>query len=432
MYDIRNPEYWDDAALEKEMHRVFDICHGCRMCFSYCPSFPELFDRIDEHEQRGEGETEALTRAEMERVVDLCYQCKLCFVKCPYTPPHEWNVDFPRLVLRAKAVRARKHGVSLQDRFLGDPDALGKLAGWMPAVANAVNRMPAARALMERVVGIHRERNLPEFHRPFRRWHEAHAKDPHAVDEEDQVVLFTTCVVSYHEPDIGAAVVQVLERNGKRAHLVYERCCGMPYLDGGDVEAAQRNAHVNVTELAAFARRGTPILVPQPTCGFVIKQEWPGLLGSEDAQRVAAATMDVSEYLMKLAREGKLDTSFERPQGKIAYHAPCHLRAQNIGHKSKELLEKIPGTQVELVEKCSAFDGTWGMKKEFYEISLKYAGKLNRAIEQVQADQVASDCSLAKLNMVKGGHAPRHPIQIVRDAYGMTSPFERQPREAER
>lgn len=424
-FDIRDPKFWDPDDLDQEIQRVFDICHGCRMCFSYCPSFPELFDRIDAHTERGEGETAALSRAEKDRVVDLCYQCKLCYVKCPYTPPHEWQLDFPRLVLRAKAVRARAQGMTLGDRFLGDPDLLGALGGVAPAIANRVTRLPVVRAAMEKVVGVHRERNLPRFHRPFRAWHEKNARDPHAVDAEDQVVIFTTCTVNYHEPDIGAALVQVLEQNGKRAFLCYERCCGMPYLDGGDVEGAVKNAHANVQELVGWARRGLPILAPQPTCGYMLREEWPKLLGTEEARLVAQKTMDPCEYLVKLHGDGRLDTGFSRPQGKIAYHAPCHLRAQNIGHKSKQLLEAIPGTEVELIERCSAFDGTWGMKTEFYELSLQYAGKLNRAIDAAGATQVASDCALAKLNMEKGGHAPRHPLQIVRDAYGLESPFGR-------
>lgn len=396
------------------------------MCFSYCPSFPELFDRIDAHTEAGEGETSALTQPEIDRVVDLCYQCKLCYVKCPYTPPHQWAVDFPRLVLRAKAVRAERDGVTRQDRWLGNPDLLGKLASVAPKLTNKMNRLPIVRGAMERVVGVHRERNLPEFHKPFRGWHEKHAADPSGVPDAEQVVIFTTCLVNYNEPDIGAALVQVLEKNGKRAHLAYERCCGMPYLDGGDVRSAVKNAEVNIADLLPYVRRGLPILVPQPTCGYMLKEEWPRLVPGEEAAAVAAATVDACEYLAKLAQTGRLDPGFTVPQGRIAYHAACHMRAQNIGLKARDLLEKIPGTEVVVVEKCAAFDGTWGMKKEFYELSLKYAGKLNRELTAAEPVQVASDCSLAKLNMQKGGHEPRHPLQILRDAYGLTSPFQRE------
>jgi Fe-S oxidoreductase len=439
-FDIRDPRFFDEEDAEKELRRVFQICHGCRLCFSFCPSFPELFDRVDEHVERGEGEAEVLTRGEIGRVVDLCYQCKLCYVKCPYTPPHEWDVDFPRVVLRAKAARARTHGVTLQDRVLGDPDRLGKMAAVAPSLVNWANENALVRGLMEKTLGVHRERNLPRFHAPYARWHEQNAQPTPGIaagsvaagaDCSDTVALYGTCAVNYNEPDVGAATTQVLEKNGKRVAHVYPGCCGMPALDGGEVERAARQAEENVRALAPIARAGLPILVPQPTCGYVVKNDWPALLGSDDAKVVAAAAVDVCEYLLKLHKQGRLDTGFTVAQGKIAYHAPCHLRAQNIGLPARELLRLIPGTEVETVEKCSAFDGTWGMKKEFFPLSLKYAGKLTRAIAEAEPARVASDCRLAGLNVTKAiGRTPSHPVQLLRDAYGLapTYPYDDPPR----
>jgi Fe-S oxidoreductase len=437
VFDPRDPRFLDEAEVEKELKRVFQLCHGCRLCFSFCPSFPELFERIDAHEERGEGEAEALTPSEMGKVVDLCFQCKLCYVKCPYTPPHAWGVDFPRLVLRAKAARAKREGVSAQDRFLGDPDRLGRMAAIAPSVANWVSENRLLRKVMEARLGIHHERNLPRFHSPtYATWHEKHARmngDRDAASTTgDTVVLYSTCAVNYNEPDIGVAATQVLERNGKRVLHRYEGCCGMPHLDGGDIDRAVAAARSNLRALAPLAREGLPILVAQPTCGYMLKAEYPSLLpDDEEAQAVSAATLDLCEYLLRLHRERKLDTSFSAPQGTIAYHAPCHLRAQNIGLPARELLGLIPDTRVELVEKCSAFDGTWGMKTEYYELSMKYAGKLNRAIEEAAPARVASDCRLAGLNMTKGiGRTPAHPVQILRDAYGLepSYPYDDPPR----
>jgi Fe-S oxidoreductase len=426
VFDPRDPKFYDQQACDAELRRVFQICHGCRLCFSFCPSFPELFARVDQHVEKGEGEADALTRPEIERVVDLCYQCKLCYVKCPYTPPHPWDVDFPRTVLRAKAARAQREGLTVIDRALGDPDRCGKQGSALPRLFNWLNRNPVVRRAVEHVVGVHRDRNLPDFHSPtYCGWHrEREAARPRPDSAADSVAVFGTCTVNYWHADIGAALTQVLEKNGKQVVLKYENCCGMPWLDGGGVDRAVAQAEANVQSLAPLARQGIFILVPQPTCAYMLRAEYGGLLGTEAARLVAEMTLDPCEYLMKLHEQGELDCSFTRPQGRIAYHAPCHLRAQNIGLRAFDLLSLLPGTEVELVEKCSAFDGTWGMKKEFYPLSLKYAAKLNEALAEAGAERIASDCALAGLNVIKGlGRAPVHPIQILRDAYGLESPF---------
>jgi glycerol-3-phosphate dehydrogenase subunit C len=416
--DIRDPGFFDEAALDRELVRVFDICHGCRMCFNYCPSFPALFDAIDEHEVKQEGETDALTRAEKWNVVDLCYQCKLCYVKCPYTPPHEFNVDFPRLMLRAKATRARREGVTRQDRFLGDPDRTARRAtGAAAGLVNWANGRPALRKVVESTVGIHRDRVLPPFAREtFERWFRRRAP----VRAARSVVLFETCSVGYNYPHIGAAAVQVLEHNGLGVERPPERCCGMPALDGGDLDAAVSTARANVDTLLPFVERGVPIVVLGPTCGYTMKREWPGLLGSEDANRVAASTFDVGEFLARERIEGRLRKDFVRAQGKLGYHVPCHLRAQNIGAPFMTLMAMIPETQIEAIERCSAFDGTWGMKREYYELSRKYGKKLSRALTDTEAVRLVSDCPLAGLNVTEDlGVTPAHPVEVLRDAYGL-------------
>ena len=420
-FDLRHPSFFDEVAVDRELGRVFDICHGCRMCFNYCPSFPALFEAIDEHEVRQEGETDALTHDEKWKVVDLCYQCKLCYVKCPYTPPHELNVDFPRLMLRAKATRARREGVTRQDRFLGNPDgAARRSTGLAAGLVNWANGRPALRKLVESAVGIHHDRVLPPFaSETFERWFgRTRSSTPGGGDRS--VVLFETCSVDYNYPHIGAAAVQVLEHNGIRVERPAERCCGMPALDGGDVDAAAAAARANVETFLPYVERGVPIVALGPTCGYTIKQEWPALVGTDAAARVAAATLDAGEFLAKERAAGRLRRDFTRPQGKLGYHVPCHLRAQNVGAPFTALMSLVPGTQVEPIERCSAFDGTWGMKREYYDLSRKYGKKLSRALADAEAARLVSDCPLAGLNVTEDlGITPAHPMEVLRDAYGL-------------
>ncbi|MGA7616271.1 MAG: heterodisulfide reductase-related iron-sulfur binding cluster [Thermoanaerobaculia bacterium] len=422
MYDLRDPKFYDENEVEAELRRVFDVCHTCRMCFNYCPSFPSLFDAIDRHERSGEGEVDALTKPELDEVVDLCYQCKLCYVKCPYTPPHKFMLDFPRLMLRAKAARAKRAGVTLPDRFLGNPDLSARRStGPLARFVNWMNRQRVVRVLMERTVGIHRDRMLPEFAtETFEKWMKRH-RQPN-VAGENRVAIFETCSVNYNYPNIGIAAVQVLERNGKTVLRPRQVCCGMPALDGGDVDLAVANARKNVDVLYPLVKEGVPILVLGPTCGYVIKKEWPDLLGTEEAKAVAEKTFDIGEYLAKEKAAGRLDTSFSVPQGKLAYHIPCHLRAQNIGQPFRQVLGAIPETSVEAVEQCSAVDGTWGLKKEYYTKSRQCAGKLCAGMKNANADRMISDCMLAGLNVLEElGTQPAHPIEVLRDAYGMSA-----------
>lgn len=416
--DPRAAGFFDEAAVDQELRRVFDVCHTCRMCFSYCPSFPSLFEAVDAHEKKGEGEVAALTSAEMRDVVDLCYQCKLCYVKCPYTPPHQFDVDFPRLMLRAKAARARREGVTRQDKILGDPDALARRAtGALAPLVNWVNGRAALRVVLEKTAGIHRDRLLPPFaDETFERWMDRRA----GSSSERTVAIFQTCSVNYNWPEIGAAAVQVLEHNGYRVVRPPQRCCGMPALDGGDVDAATDLARHNVRSLAPLVKEGVPIVALGPTCGYTIKQEWLGLCGTEEARAVAAHVQDIGEFLAKERAAGRMAAPLRVSQGKLAYHVPCHLRAQNIGTPFLALLQAIPGTAVDAVERCSAFDGTWGMKTEYYALSKKYAEKLVAALDGAGADRLVSDCPLAGINVTEAlGRVPVHPVEVLRDAYGL-------------
>lgn len=415
-YDPNSEAYWDETALDQEMRRIFDICHGCRLCFNLCPSFPKLFKFVDAH---GDEEVEGLTRAEIREVLDLCFDCKLCYPKCPYVPPHEFMLDFPRLMLRAKAVYARRDGIPWKSKIIGNPDLVGTLGSTTALLFNRFNRNKAGRVVMEATAGIHRDWPLPVYQsQRFSKWFAGRQPKP-GVGANGKVIFFTTCMVEYSDVETGIAAVQVLEHNGVEVIEGYETCCGMPFLDVGDVDATLRNAQRNIERLAPAVREGYAIVSPGPTCSCTLKQEYPVLVDSEDARLVAENTYDLCEYLMMLHAEGKLNTDFGQAPGKIGYHLPCHLKVQNIGYKSRDLL-RLTGARVQVVDRCSAVDGTWGMTAEHHDLSLKWAGKLIKGLEKAKADVTASDCPLAALRILEGtGQQAVHPVIVVRDAYGL-------------
>ena len=418
-FDIRTPQFWDRGDVDGELRRVYDICNGCRRCLPLCPSFKVLFDRIDV--DAVDGDVEKLPATDVKEVVDLCYQCKLCYNHCPYTPPHRWAVDFPRLMLRARASDARATGVTLQDRMLGNTDLVGKFGSLTAPLSNWMNEFAVHRALLQAVAGIHKDRNLPKFHREtFSKWFGKRKRDAAGRPASRRVALFATCTVEYNDPAIGKAAVAVLEHNGVDVSAPAQRCCGMPYLDGGAVDECRALVKDNVRTLAAAVREGRDIVSPGPTCSYMLKQEYPWLDGSDDARLVASHTRDLFEYLAGMHAAGALDTAFTRPLGDVTYHVPCHLRAQNIGTKSADLLRVVPGTTVNVIERCSAVDGTWGFKKEYYDLSLKVAKPLFDAVND-GGPVTATDCPLAALQIGQGtGRTARHPIQLLADAYGLT------------
>jgi glycerol-3-phosphate dehydrogenase subunit C len=419
-----DPRYYDARDLEVELRRVFEICHNCRMCVNYCGSFPEMFGRVDRDIDNGATGSERLTDKDFAAVTDACWQCKLCYIKCPYTADegHEWLVDIPRQLGREKASRARRNGVTLTDKVLGEPGKMGRAAsGFFAPVMNLVNANRLTRKVNERVLGISSEFPVPPFAKNrFDTWL-AHHAPLEGAGREGTVAIFATCLCDYNFPTVAANAVRVLEKN---AYAVVrpagQLCCGIPNLDGGDVEAARTKARANIDLLLPHVEKGQKIVVLQPTCSYVIKKEYKELLPGPKAEAVAAATMDLMEFLEMLRREKKLDRSFERGLGNVAYHAACHLRAQKIGFPGARILGLLPDTDVTVVEQCSAVDGTWGMKAANYEAGVKYAQRLKRGIESVEADVVVTDCQLAGQRIMKeNGVVPEHPVEALARAYGI-------------
>jgi glycerol-3-phosphate dehydrogenase subunit C len=428
--DPNDDRYWDARDLEAEMRRVFEVCHYCRMCVGYCGTFPDVFARVDRAiEETGATGAEQLDAVAFERATELCWQCKLCYVKCPYTRDegHEWMIDVPRLLLREKAQRARRSGVTWQDRALGEPQLLGRMtAGPMARVANLVNANRLVRKVAEMATGIAADFPLPPFgETTFARWLARHEPLPEA-GTRGTVALFATCLADYNFPHIAASAVRVLERNGWSVVRPEQTCCGMPNLDGGDIEAARKKVRANVASLVGEVDQGRTIVCLQPTCGYMAKREWAELDRSPDARKVAQATIDVMELLERQRRDKTLSLDFAKGLGRVAYHAACHLRAQKIGHPAMRVLSVVPGTEIELIEQCSAVDGTWGMKAQHYEQGRRYAQKLVRGIEASDPAVVVTDCALsARRILAENQRAPLHPIEALAEAYGLAPEMER-------
>jgi Fe-S oxidoreductase len=417
-FDLKSEKFWSPEAVDKEERRVYDLCNGCRRCFNLCPSFTELFNRLDE--ERADGDVDKLTAGDMKVVSDNCFQCKLCYNHCPYTPPHKWMIDFPRMMLWDKVVQARVKGVTRQDKFLAQTDLIGRLGSWTAPVFNWLNRNRLNRILMEKSVGIHRDWPLPTYtSSTFSRWMKKRVRNGTVSNPKRKVALFSTCSVNFSDVETAKALTLILEKCGIEVVDGYKRCCGMPALDGGDLDAAIRNAEENVRFLAEKVRAGYDIVIPGPTCSYTFKQEYPLLLKTDDAKLVSQHTFDSCEYLMKLHQEGVLNVAFVNKLGTVGYQLSCHLKAQNIGYKSRDLLQ-LAGAKVQVVERCSAVDGTWGMKREYHDLSVKLAQPLLQEVQEGIPDDIATDCPLSALRIKQGtGREAMHPVRLFAKALGL-------------
>jgi len=427
--DWKSAAFYDPAALEKELERVFEICHGCRRCVNLCTAFPTLFDLVDGSSTL---EVDGVAKSDFAKVVDQCYLCDMCYMtKCPYVPPHPWNLDFPHLMLRAKAVKFRQGRTRFRDRLLTSTDAMGKLAT-IPVVVqmvNGLNRNKAFRRVLDGTLGVHKDRELPEYSR-FELPEKENDKFParNGKNTPGKVAVFSTCYVNYNEPGIGHDLLAVLAHN-EIPYVVVEKeaCCGMPKLELGDLGTVAKLKERNLPPLAKLARDGYAILTPVPSCTLMFKQELP-LLFSDDAdvKAVQEAMFDPFEYFVLRKKDGLLKTDFKHRPGRIAYHIPCHSRVQNMGQKTRELLESIPGAQVTTVERCAGHDGTWGVKSEYFANAMKIGRPVFRLMAEAKPDIIASDCPIAARHIGQGMRdelqapaAKAHPLTLLRKAYAL-------------
>jgi len=435
----QDADFYDPAKLEAELRRVFDICHGCRRCFNLCDSFPRLFDLIDGSES---GELHSVASTALQPVIDACTLCDMCFMtKCPYVPPHEFNLDFPHLMLRARAIEARQGRVPFADRALAATDRNGKLAGAVAPLANWAGdvKNKLTRPVLETAAGLDRRAALPKFHaKTFMRA----ARDlPLELDKTApaygrKAVLYATCFVNYNDPEVGLATRAVLARNGVETEIVYPRCCGMPLLEQGRIDKVAESAREVAATLVPWIEKGYDVVALVPSCALMLKFEWPLILpDDENVKRLARATRDVSEYVVEIAKTSGLAPGMKPIPGGVAVHLACHARAQNMGPKAADMLRLIPETEVEAIERCSGHGGSWGFKKANFDTALKVGRPVARQARGGHKAFVASECPLAGVHIAQGmermtnedgdeGAAPRlvtHPIQLMAFAYGIGS-----------
>ncbi len=426
-------QFWQPQALEQELERVFDVCHGCRRCVSLCNAFPTLFDLVDESDSM---EVDGVDKADYQQVVDQCYLCDLCFqTKCPYVPPHEWNIDFPHLMLRAKAVKFRQQGASMRDRLITSTDAMGKVFSrpLLSSMTSAANGNGLIRQAMDKTLGIDARAKLPAYRSPTLRQRlqgqqaEADSSSEQVVAGEGlqgRVVLFTTCYCNYNEPDIGEDLVAVYQHNRIPVRLMtLESCCGMPKMELGDLDSVERLKSANIPRLFELVQQGWDLVAPVPSCVLMFKQELPLLYpDDEQVQAVAAAFFDPFDYLWRRHRQGLLNTEFTESLGTVSYHLACHLRVQKIGLKTRDVLRLVPDTEVKVIERCSGHDGTYAVKSETYDAAARIVRPVTRAVQQQSPDHYGSDCPMAGAHIehhLDGDQQALHPMKLLRRAYGI-------------
>jgi glycerol-3-phosphate dehydrogenase subunit C len=427
----RDEEFYDAEALDAELRRVFDICHGCRRCFNLCDSFPRLFDLIDESETM---ELDSVKSEDFGPVIDACTLCDMCFMtKCPYVPPHEFNLDFPHLMLRARAVEKRNGKVPWTARQISETDRNGKLAGTMAPLANWANKTGNAltRPVLEGVTGIDRRADLPKFHgKTFtaRARAGAPAVNTDAPAHGRKALLYATCFVNYNDPQIGTAAQAVLAKNGVETEAVHPGCCGMPKLEHGDLERVAENAKRISAELVSWIDKGYDIVALVPSCALMLKFEWPLIEPDDDnVKRLSEGTWDLSEYVVDIARKEGLAPGLQPLEGGVSVHIACHARAQNVGNKAADMLNLLPETEVDVIERCSGHGGSWGMMKENFDTAIKVGRPVARRAAEAGKSHVVSECPLAGAHIRQGmemldGPAPEnapHPIELMAKAYGI-------------
>ncbi len=426
--DWQSESFWDEAALNQELERVYDICHGCRRCVSLCNAFPTLFDLVDESDTM---EVDGVAKSDYMKVVDQCYLCDMCYMsKCPYVPPHEWNVDFPHLMLRAKAVNFKKQGTSFRNSMLSDTNTVGKLAT-IPLVdvtVNALNKNKGFRKVLEKVGGVHHQAPVPTYDSKSMRKRVkplAKAIEPKPLGRTTgKLALYATCYGNYNSPELGEDFFKVFQHNGIHIELVpKEQCCGMPKLELGDLESVRKAKEANIPVLAKLVDQGYDLTAPVPSCVLMYKQELPLLFpDDEDVQKVKAAFFDPFEYLFLRHREGGLNTDFRHELGDISYQVACHLRVQNIGNKARDILSMVPGTTIQLQERCSGHDGTYAVKVESYEHAVKIARPIVKKVDTQDPDHFISDCPMAANHIARLSEKvdkAAHPISLLKQAYGL-------------
>jgi glycerol-3-phosphate dehydrogenase subunit C len=426
----QDSEFYDEAKLDDELRRVFDICHGCRRCFNLCDSFPRLFDLIDDSET---GELDSVSSADFKPVVDACTLCDMCFMtKCPYVPPHEFNLDFPHLMLRYRAVEHKKGDVPLAKRELTKTDRNGKVCCSMAPMANWASKKGnvLTRPVMQALGGIHKDAELPRFDAKTLMAQAATKPEVNtsAPAHNRKAVIFATCFANFNSPAIGMAAIEVLAKNGVETEVVYPRCCGMPQLENGDIAAVAESARKVSAEFKSWIDKGYDVISLVPSCTLMLKFEWPLIVtDDENVKQLSRATFDIDEYVMDIAGKEGLVDGIQKLDGDVTVHIACHARAQNVGQKAAELLQLIPDTKINVIARCSGHGGAWGVQKDMFEVGIKIGKPVARQAEKTEPAYLVSECPLARDHIAQGidmlgekqtaDRSVQHPIELLAKAY---------------
>ncbi len=427
--------FLDKKLVDNELSRVFEVCHGCRRCVGLCEAFPTLFNLIDKSENF---DLESVDKKDYSKVVDECYLCDLCYqTKCPYVPPHEWAIDFPHLMLRAKAEKFEKQRIKKTIRFrnyiLSSTDIIFKSCS-KPIIANTINfvlKLNLIRIILEKFIRIHRKADLPRMNpinlkKRFKNLTNKKRSITKTSKTKGKVKLFASCYCSNSEPGLAEDLIKVFMHNNIQMEIFeQENCCGMPKLELGDLKSVEKLKEKNIPMMVKAVKNGYDLVSPVPSCVLMFKQELPLLFPyDKDVILIQKNMFDPFEYLSLRDEEGLFNSNFKYSSGKIAYQTACHQRVQNIGPKTKSILSKIPKSDITMIERCSGHDGTYAIKSESFEKSLKIRKPVVSKIKKDDYKIFTSDCPMAAKHIGNALNKDNvevklHPISILKTAYGI-------------
>ena len=424
--NFRDPDFLNSEKIDQEMRRVFDICHGCRRCFNLCDSFPKLFDYIDESE---EGEVSSLSSDKFKPVVDACTLCDMCFMtKCPYVPPHEFDLDFPHLMLRYRMLQKKNGEISNTTKQLAKIDRNAKIGVFFSGIVNWVSNVKNTlfRKILELFTGIDRRVVLPKYNsETFSNYFKKFKKNIVGKDRNRKVVIYSTCFVNFNKKNTGEAALKVLHHNNVEVEHSYAGCCGMPYLEQADPEQVVKQANLVSKELLKYVDQGYKVITLTASCGLMLKFEWPLLLPDDEGiKKLSKNTFDIDEYIVDIANNEGLVEGLQEIDGGVTVHHACHARAQNMGNKARDMLKLIPNVKIDVVERCAGHGGTFGVMKETHDMAIKVGKTTASTVKRKNNKYMASDCPLAGKHIKQLAKDTNivsdealHPIELLAKSY---------------
>ena len=426
--DFEHPNFLNPGKLDAEMRRVFDICHGCRRCFNLCESFPKLFEMIDESENE---DVESLSSDQFEPVVDACTLCDMCFMtKCPYVPPHEFDLDFPHLMLRYRAAQKKLNKLPFIPAQLAQIDRNAKIGVILSSLINWVSNIKNnfSRKILEFVAGIDMRVKLPVYNSETFTNYFKKNKYPinsDAPSKNRKVVIYSTCFVNFNKKNTGVAALKVLKKNGVEVQEAYPGCCGMPFLEQADLPKVVEQAKKVSKDLLEWVEKGYQIITLTASCGLMLKFEWPLLLSNnENIKRLSKSVSDIDEYIVDIAQNEGLAEGLQEIDGGVTVHNACHARAQNMGIKARDMLKFIPNIKMDVVERCAGHGGTFGVMKGTHDLAVKVGRPTARQIKNKNNKYMASDCPLAGKHLKQletdtniANDEALHPIELMAKSY---------------